>query len=246
MKEIYLLLAYKTSRGSSGSGGRLFPKSVLFDRRYIKDLTAYGNTLKFAELGGYFDLMKTMTVEQFEQYFTPQEIVALKPLLDYDSAEGFSKTMFRQEIHTKYGVDASAENAKKHVCKSGFRAGGIYLDKDNKTQWLYMGNVRFTYQFNDKQVEYAGNMFVNWSRFSDRLSHGWVKDLSQFIADIIRVSEPEKVFRTMFLKGYKKVICEVDYVGGEFDFMLNRQIDFVSPPNMIYSYVRKGYYIIST
>lgn len=251
MSELFFLIQ---SRGGSKnivhSGGKLVTKEYLCNQQLMSEVVddmRYGCALiKYAEVGCYFDSLKSMSVEVFRQSFSYDDIARMQYLLEYDSTKGFGETLFSKEVHTTFGRDISEGKIMTQLIpKSKLQAGHIYLDKDNKMQWLYLGDVSFDYVFDDKSGSYQGNMFLDYTHYLGRnkLNNGSLL-LTDFIADIISSGQQDKLLSKMFIKGAKKVVADLG-VESQCCTIYSRDFSFSTKSNIIYRYPRKGTFRIT-
>ena len=202
MKEVMFLLPSPSCNGYC-AGGLLIGKEELFDKDFIIQRLETRN-LYFAQQGKEFVDIKSMSVEQFEKFFTKEEIAKLSHLLDYDSSKGFRNSVFRKEVTVKWGTDLCPKEIKTAKKLRKLEFGHVYVSDNGKIQWLYLGNLTVNQNMNGVDLtEVSGNCFICLNKDKS------VEDnVLKFFTDlaVLSPSRRDSHIRQHFLKGIKSVI----------------------------------------
>lgn len=207
VKDYMFMIQSYGGRGSN-VGGILLSKEDLLDEKYMSSYVSkfdWDKGLRYAKPRGYFDDVRSMSLEEFESIFSKHDILKMTHLLTYDSSKGYTKTLFRKEVMLEWGTDVSGVANRKKITK--LKAGHIYLDKDGKSYWLYMGDITLSIKaVNGSSGTYSGNCFVSIRDLSNGTS-----TFDSFIRRLAEKSgkELELFSKKCFLKGIKAVIKDV-------------------------------------
>ncbi len=125
---------YIFTQTTTGARTNITANFPIWDKKmfveHVKSGKGYGR-YRYSAIGGYMDLLKGMSLEEFEQVFSSEDFTT-------EEITG----LFRKEISEKYGEHV--EKAKiKPLSKKVLERGCIYKDFSGST-WLYLGEVEQT------------------------------------------------------------------------------------------------------
>ena len=224
MKKVMFQLQSRRARGGANVGGYLLEKKDLFDQKYIKNITNSNNILEFAEPRTYFRNIKQMTLEQFESYFTAEDIKKMQHLMTYNSGEYLKDNFFCKEILLKYGTNICPENKLTAKKIRKLEKGHIYKSEKGDINWLYLGNICIEQQVNNKKLEQVtGNCFINVKSI-DCVEIG----VQQFFKSLAITYHRESFIRQHFIKGVKSVIEDIAKIDN-IDEILNNYKTIIIP-----------------
>lgn len=208
MSEVMFQVQTKRMRSGVYCGGLLISKEQLLNREFMlkgypKNSDSYN--LEFAEVGKYFSDIKSMTLEQFEKYFTIEDITRMQYLLEYDSREHFPMTGFSKEILLKYGTDICPAEDKASKKLRKLEPLSIYKAEKGGINWLYLGNVDIEQWVNGKQLEIvSGNCFIGVDYVSIGRTEYGIRRFIEVLA-VKKGTTREKFIKQHVLKGVKAV-----------------------------------------
>lgn len=136
---------YIFTKTSSGDRTNIMASFQLWDKgMFLEDVKKnhkFGR-YRYGKIGGWVMLLKDMTLEEFDSIFSPADFT-VEQITD----------IFRKEISLKYGKHA--EQAKiKPLGKKDLERGCLYKDFNNSI-YLYLGKVRKTEIFKNKDLDYT-------------------------------------------------------------------------------------------
>lgn len=162
-KELFILVQNRGgSKNTPHSGGMLLTRISLFDAEYMSRIISDNSIMiKYASIGNYFQDFKQMTIGEFTEYFSEDAIAHLGHILNYNSREGFSKTLFSEKIHRAYGRDTASNTNLRCLKQSELIVGGIYLSAVRDIEYLYLGKASLKYKYSRVYGEREGFLFID-------------------------------------------------------------------------------------
>lgn len=202
--EVLFLLQEKMPKGTR-VGGILLSKEDLLDAKYFNSIyNSRINTLRYASRRDYFDNTRNMSLDEFEKIFSKDDIDKMTHILTYNSSVQDSNKLFSLSILKKYGTDTLSSDVKNAKVLSKLERGNIYMDKNGKTSWLYLGDVKITQYVNKKALPVLeGNCFIEV-----RVGFDVEEEVNRFFSSLGDKCGDSRVkyAKHHILKGYKKVI----------------------------------------
>lgn len=126
--EVVFIKKFPSSRSGGSAVVKVFSKPMFVQGAitdYKGDILKDRNNIQYCKIGECSKAMCSMTVEEFEEIFTPEEIheMTINGMLDYRSKTSkrrylsldFKYPMFGAKVYAKYGLDLDYEVGIKNI-----------------------------------------------------------------------------------------------------------------------------------